>query len=183
MGIGRRAYERYREVGTSRFLREIKQFVLAPVLTRLCNWKFLLRHGTGTDIFEEDWDTLVLLDACRYDVFVQENTLDGSLESRITRGRMSWEFMEANFVGKELYDTVYVTANPYIVNLDDGIFHAVVDDPLTDYWDDENQTVQPEDVTDVAIDAHERYPNKRLIVHYMQPHAPYIGETGTKMDQ
>lgn len=24
----------------------------------------------------------------------------------------------------------------------------------------------------------EQYPNKRLIVHYLQPHAPYIGQTG-----
>lgn len=183
MGIARRAYERYAKVGATRFIRESVQFVLAPPLTGLCNCKFHLRHGTGIDVFDEDWDTLVLLDACRYDVFAEENTLDGSLASRIAQGRMSWEFMEANFVGRELHDTVYVTANPYVVNLDDGIFHAIVDDPLTEHWDEEVETVRPENVTDVAIDVHKRYPKKRLIVHYMQPHTPYIGETGRKIDQ
>jgi hypothetical protein len=33
-------------------------------------------------------------------------------------------------------------------------------------------------VTEAALEAAEWYPNERLIVHYLQPHAPYIGPTG-----
>jgi len=183
MGILHRARERRSEVGTARFLREAVRFALERPMTPLCNRAFRFRHGHGVDVMDEEWDTLVLLDACRYDVFAEVNDLEGSLEAHISSGRMSWEFMQANFVGRELHDTVYVTANPYVVNLKPGVFHAVVDTPLTEHWDDEVETVWPEDVTDVALDAHERYPDKRLIVHYMQPHVPYIGETGRELDR
>jgi len=33
----------------------------------------------------------------------------------------------------------------------------------------------------MAIDAHEEFPNKRLIVHYMKPHAPHLGETSNEL--
>jgi hypothetical protein len=41
--------------------------------------------------------------------------------------------------------------------------------------------VHPETVVEAAVDAHERFPNKRLIVHFMQPHFPFIGETGRQI--
>lgn len=44
------------------------------------------------------------------------------------------------------------------------------------------RTVPPEVVTDRALDIHDTYPNKRLIVHYLQPHYPFIGETGQALD-
>jgi len=28
---------------------------------------------------------------------------------------------------------------------------------------------------DAAIEAYEQFPNKRLIIHFMQPHGPFIG--------
>ena len=40
-------------------------------------------------------------------------------------------------------------------------------------WDEELDTVPPEEVTKVAIKIHNESPGKRLIIHYMQPHAPY----------
>ena len=56
-------------------------------------------------------------------------------------------------------------------------FHKQID-VWQDHWHDEHRTVMPEVVTEAAIDAAERYPDKRLIVHYLQPHAPYVGPTG-----
>lgn len=44
-------------------------------------------------------------------------------------------------------------------------------------WDEDLGTVLPADVTKAAIEAFETYPDKRLIVHYMQPHQPWIGPT------
>ncbi|WP_226377452.1 hypothetical protein [Haloterrigena turkmenica] len=129
----------------------------------------------------EDWDNLLILDACRYDMFADRIDIDGSLESRISLGSSSEEFLERNFATVEFHDTVYVNANPYIprLDLDEGTFHAVVD-CLGD-WDTELQTVTPETVARAAADAHETYPDKRLIVHFMQPHAPFIGELGRNM--
>jgi hypothetical protein len=57
-------------------------------------------------------------------------------------------------------------------------FHATVDcwHPDSGTWDEEAGTVLPADVTTAALEAHDRYPEKRIIVHYMQPHLPFIGE-------
>jgi hypothetical protein len=128
----------------------------------------------------EDWDTLILLDACRYDDFARQNSLGGDLQSRLSGAADSREFVDRNFVGRELHDTVYVTANPHCHLVDDHTFHAVVDEPIS-AWDPSLQCVPPGRVTDAARNAHERYTNKRIIVHYMQPHDPPLGETAEQI--
>jgi len=137
---------------------------------------FDFKHGSDiTDVMDEDWDNLILLDACRYDYFDDQNRIPGDLSNVISHGGQSWEFMQGNFVGEQLHDTVYVTANPHTGKLDDDTFHAVK--PLyIDAWSEEYETVLPSDVVEVALDAHEQYPNKRLIIHFMQPHRPYLGD-------
>ena len=35
---------------------------------------------------KEDWDNLVILDACRYDMFKKLNTINGKLEYKISIG-------------------------------------------------------------------------------------------------
>jgi len=145
------------------------------------NLQFRLRHGKGTRVMEEDWDNLLILDGCRYDMFTERVDLSGTLEYRISLGSSSEEFMERNFVNQQFHDTVYVTANPFIpkLGLNEDTFHAVVD--LLDDWDEELQTIHPNTVAAAAREAHEQYPDKRLIVHFMQPHAPFIGELGREM--
>lgn len=146
------------------------------------NLLYRLRQGSRTRVMAEEWDTLVLLDGCRYDLFEERNTIEGELEHRYSLGSTSEEFLARNFGDGTYHDTVYVTANPYVphLGLDEGTFHHVVD--LLDQWDDETETVLPEAVADSAVDAHERFPNKRLVVHFMQPHTPFIGETGRKIE-
>jgi len=53
---------------------------------------------------------------------------------------------------------------------------------VLDQWDPDTGTVPPECMTEAAIEAHEQYPNKRLIIHYMQPHAPHLGETAQSLE-
>jgi hypothetical protein len=132
----------------------------------------------GVDVMAEDWDNLVILDACRYDYFEDQNTISGDLTRRISRGNKSWEFMQENFAGNQFHDTVYVTANPFVSRLDD-VFYAV--DTLDEYWDDDLGTIWPEDVVAAAVEANQAYPNKRIIVHFMQPHRPYLGGTADKL--
>jgi hypothetical protein len=132
----------------------------------------------GIDVFTEDWDTLIILDACRYDSFADLNTLPGTLSKRESRGSTTDEFMDGNVKDREFLDTVYITATPALQN-DKGsaTFHSTI--PLwRDHWDQEINTVHPEPVTEAALDAAKEYPNKRLVVHYLQPHYPFIGPTG-----
>lgn len=74
---------------------------------------------------------------------------------------------------------MYVSANGYVPELgldQDGTFHAVIN--VLNQWDDDLETVRPEAVTNAARKAHRDYPDKRIIVHYMQPHIPFITEAG-----
>ncbi|MBX0287822.1 LTA synthase family protein [Halomicroarcula sp. F28] len=129
---------------------------------------------------QEDWDTLIILDGCRYDLFDDVNTLEGRLESRTSAGSESWEFLRANFEGKQLDDTVYVTANPHTPKLPFDTFHYRRN-LLENQWNNDLKTVTPEVMTEEALAVHEEYPDKRLIVHYMQPHFPFIGEIGQEI--
>ena len=153
---------------------------ISGLLRPVYNTIFRVKYGRGVDIMEEEWDTLILLDACRFDDFAARNHLTGQLESRLSAGADSREFIQANFMGRELHDCVYVTANPHVHLVDDGVFHAVLDEPLSQ-WDAEVQCVRPEVVTEAALRAHERFNDKRIIVHYMQPHDPPLGPTGDQL--
>lgn len=140
------------------------------------------RQARPTKVMEEDWDTLVILDACRFDMVEGRVDVPGDLAHRISLGSTSEEFLARNFDGGKFYDTVYVNANPYLphLDLDSETFHHVVD--LLSEWDEESQTVLPEVVTESAIETHRRFPQKRLIVHYMQPHIPFIGNVGRELE-
>jgi hypothetical protein len=133
-------------------------------------------------VFAEDWDNLLILDACRYDYFAEQSTLNGTLESRISRASATREWVHANFTDRQLHDVVYVSANPNYRKVADDIgaeVHAYVDVWRDDTLVGEDETiVPPETVTEHALDAAGQYPNKRLLVHYVQPHYPFIGPTG-----
>jgi hypothetical protein len=131
-------------------------------------------YPDGVNVADEDWDNLIILDACRYDDFERLNTIPGTLESRISKGTDSPEFLTENFNGRNLNDTVYVTANPHFQKIDDGTFHAIIDEPLSQF-DSDLQCVTPDVVTDITTRVQEEFPNKRLIIHYMQPHDPPLG--------
>ncbi|WP_142857080.1 hypothetical protein [Salinigranum halophilum] len=130
-------------------------------------------------VHEADWDTLVILDACRYDAFQRaaaEHGLDGRLERRISRESGTPGFLRENFSDGQFHDTVYVTANAYVNTLlDDDTFHAVVP-AWRDNWDDELNTVTPEAMGAACRAALEQYPNKRHVFHFVQPHEPFVGE-------
>lgn len=137
-------------------------------------------NDPGNLVMGEDWDNLIILDACRYREFEEQNTMEGELSRFESAASQSWEFMEKNFVDKELHDTVYVSANPFTPRLEEGIFHSLI--TLLDEWDEEHETVLPETVVEHAVDVDEEYPDKRLIVHFMQPHYPFLGPTGEEID-
>lgn len=149
----------------------------------------VMKHR-GTDIVREDWDNLIILDACRYDHFERHNPLPGILESRWSKASSTGLFLIRNFAARTCHDTVYVTGNPmyraeqygYHEAIGRSTFHDTVDVWEED-WDKEFNTVRPEAMLGPAKEANDSYPNKRLIVHFMQPHAPFIGETGRQIKE
>jgi len=70
-------------------------------------------------------------------------------------------------------DIVYVTANPFVDKYLTGKFHKIIS-VWKSGWSEKYQTVPPFEVYKYALEAILKYPNKRLIIHFMQPHFPYL---------
>jgi len=135
-------------------------------------------------ILEEDWDVAILLDACRYDMFkkvYRKYLPKGRLEKRVGANE-TIEWLYKNFPKKHYPDIVYVSGHPGINSLGVpwGRFNAKekfakVYDAWLYGWDKRIGTTRPEAVRKMAIKAVKENPNKRIIVHFMQPHIPYRG--------
>jgi len=158
----------------------------------------------GTNIFERDWDLLIILDACRVDAMeevAEEYSYIDSVDSIRSVGSTSFEWLPLTFQQKwkkEIQKTAYVSGNPYLTpvfrekkeppvsepipfgpknyNVVDPEDFLLLDEVRKYGVDDEKKCILPRTMTDRAVDvARSRNPN-RLIVHYMQPHEPHIGE-------
>jgi len=136
-------------------------------------WQYNRR---GIDVMREDWDVLVILDACRYDLFESRHSLQGELERKVSCGSDTREFLRGNVAGRELHDVVYVTANPMYFNFYDEL-HAEIHDVILvepGTKTDANGVVSPETMARRSKEIAERYPNKRLVLHFVQPHFPFL---------
>jgi predicted AlkP superfamily phosphohydrolase/phosphomutase len=133
------------------------------------------------DITKEQWDFLIVLDACRYDYFERtyKNYLNGQLTKRISAGSSTDQWRDKSF--PDYYDDiVYISANPHFTETipvsgytAGDHFHKVHEIWKTG-WDKEKGTVLPETMTATAIEIIKNSPEKKFIIHYLQPHAPYI---------
>lgn len=125
-----------------------------------------------------DWDILIILDACRADL-LEETLPDSKLEPTTFKtvtsaGSSTPEWTRRLLTDKSYGDIVYVTANPWIARLAPESFHDRID-VWTDGFDEDLGTVPPETTAESACVTYDEYPNKRLVVHFMQPHVPFIG--------
>ncbi|WP_136601144.1 hypothetical protein [Salinigranum halophilum] len=136
----------------------------------------------------EEWDALLILDGCRFDMFEEQTEMEGTLSSRNSLGSNTAEFLERNFEDAEHYDTIYVTGNP-IHRVDewcsvdlDAVFYKI-EDVWEDSWDETVNTVRPGPVKNRIADIHAAHPNKRIIGHFIQPHQPFITSTGEQLTE
>ena len=139
---------------------------------------FSFKKNNGIYIVEEDWDNLIILDACKYDIFedkFKKSNIQGKLKKRVSRGSSTTEFLEENFQGKKFLDIVYVTTKPWEFKPLKNTFYKTIN-----LWKDAWNIVLPEEVEKSAILAYEKYLNKRLIIHFLQPHCPFIGSYSKK---
>ncbi|WP_248516821.1 hypothetical protein [Salinarchaeum laminariae] len=173
----------------SRFLRSLTDVTkVGREANKLLHTRFGRRqfNPDGMNVLDEDWDNLIILDACRYDHFCEQATLPGRTERRESIGSATYHWVRGTFAERRLHDTVYVGANSWFLKLRDEIgaeVHTFVDLQHGGYdveWvDEELNVVTPETVTRVAKEVAEQYPDKRLIIHYLQPHHPFIGTAGS----
>lgn len=160
-------------------------------------WMGVLRRSSplfedGTNVYEKDWDLLLILDACRVDAIEEVADEYSFLDTPGTMRSVastSIEWMEETFTDEysdEIENTVYVTANQHSSSVSELSF--VDFENVYDYgWDDEAGTIPAEVVTDISIEVGREYGDEydRMIVHYMQPHFPSIPKPlghGNKFD-
>jgi hypothetical protein len=166
----RKSGDRYREQGPSVLLSIGVDFLMSalaktPVLPRF-----------GTNVFEREWDVLLILDAARLDMY--RRILDPAAGSIWSVGSSSDEWMRHTFQPKystALAETAYVTGNPFSETECPTRAFGAVDELWCDHWDEEAGTIGPQPITDRVIDRH-RQGFDRVVGHYMQPHYPFIGE-------
>lgn len=140
----------------------------------------LLAHpfiGKPTLITDREWDVLIILDACRLDLF---RTVYPDSTSIISPGSATMEWVIANFISNpaasSLRDVMMITANIYSSKeyFDMRGWAYPFGDCISVWkngWDDELDTVPPERIPEACEDIPS---NQRVLIHFLQPHAPYI---------
>lgn len=127
----------------------------------------------GTNIYNRDWDLLVILDACRFDMYQE---VVGASDYIISVGSTSTEWMDKTFNNANssiIADTAYISANPYSHRLSSTRF-GLLDHVWKDHWSESLGTIPPQPVTDHGIAVARNTDYSRIICHYMQPHFPFI---------
>lgn len=140
------------------------------------------RFNYGLNYFTEDWDHLVILDACRYDLFTQfaphhpaYEHFD-SVDSVYSNASCTPVWLERTFGGTPagtLAEMRYISCTPFITTVDTEKL-AEVRHVWKYAYDPDAGVTKPEAVTDAAIESYRDDPSLRSVVHYVQPHAPFL---------
>lgn len=137
-------------------------------------------HLPGVPIYEREWDVLVVLDACRIDIIKDVNEeypfIDNMVEINSV-GTKTTEWMERTFTEEyveKMNDTVYVAGNPNTARYLNQSQFAFLDEVWRYAWDEQLGTLPARPLTDRAIAVSRNRNPEWLIVHYMQPHEPFV---------
>lgn len=133
-----------------------------------------LLYDPDTAVPELDWDTLVVLDACPAWLF--ESVIGTkkwhSYEMRLSGAGNTYNWLRRHWTD-EYGDTIYISGNPMVSRHVPGAFHDLIE-AWRDAINESLGAPSPSTVTEAGIDAHDSYPNKRIVVHYLQPHYPFV---------
>ena len=163
------------------------------------------RYPIGTNIYSKEWDVAVILDTCRVDALRRvQNEYDfiNYVDSVWSVGSSTPEWLINTFSTKwedQVGRTTRVSANGF----DEYILVRQLDPPELDqapfawpdfslvkpsafdhleilyqgdFHDERLATVPPEQVTKRGIAVGREHEWDRLMLHYIQPHAPYISD-------
>lgn len=137
-------------------------------------------HPEPIFVADMTWDNLIVLDACRFDAFAQLNGISGKLTKIISAGSHTLEWLRNNFSDRNMKHIVYISANPYASYyhlhkmLGKTPFYKIME-VWKDGWNEELGTVHPSTINEETSKSLVLHPDKRHLIHYMQPHEPFIG--------
>lgn len=147
-------------------------------------------------LVERDEFVLVVLDACRYDYFTEyiSEYLDGDLSKTWSSGNRTPRWIPATW-DDEYEGVTYVNSSVVVSDIHFKLrgrdyrpsdHFGEISHVWANQWDPELFTVTPEAMTDAALQVVGGSDETRVVVHYFQPHAPYVGDptiTGWRGDQ
>lgn len=129
---------------------------------------------------------LIILDACRYDIFseIVVDYIKGELQMVWGSGRWTGEYTVRTW--NDFCDLVYFSSMPVVSDKHfermgsyyrpSHQFDELV--PLWDKdWDKSRGTVPADRVSDSVLRYVSQTDDPRFVAHYAQPHVPYIGDT------
>lgn len=166
------------------------------------------RMDLGYNVYNEDWDLLIILDTCRVDALRHFRDdfyflRNSEFESKISLGGATLEWLSKTFtshVRPEVSETAYLSGNGWtelifergarpedhlnvpwaptawdtvdasaFAHLDNVWRRAEGTNPISDF-----PRPDSEFICDAAIRTGRRQDFERTIVHFMQPHLPYV---------
>ena len=136
-------------------------------------------------IADMSWDNLIVLDACRFDVFRRFNDIPGKLRKLYSAGTDTSEWLVNNFSHRQMKDVIYISGNPFVSyyylhkKLGYIPFFKIVE-VWKDGWSKKLNTVHPSAINKATLKSLKSDPQKRRIIHYLQPHHPFIGDVKVK---
>jgi hypothetical protein len=127
-------------------------------------------------IWNTPWKYLIILDACRYDTFEEVNDIPGDLKALWSPGSRTpvWAEEIIDKATDQFKDVILVSSSQFLARRHSKFFH--VHNCLLHNWNEEFWTVLPQDVNEVFLSLHRKYPEKRFMIWYMQPHVPFLGK-------
>jgi hypothetical protein len=138
------------------------------------------------NLIKHHWDYLIILDACRYDFFKEvykKYFSEGLLKKATSPASYTIEWLNKLFLNY-YKDIIYISANPLINSRKETVwskhtfnakehFYKIID--VWNFgWDEKIDIVPPQKVNQATYNCLAKYPSKRFIIHYIQPHDPYI---------
>ena len=131
------------------------------------------------DFIDADWKICIILDACRYDVFKEvykkHIKKKGILKKAKTFSNGTKEWIDQNIKEKDCSDIIYV--DPIIIMFDKWLpNHSFfkIDEVWKYGWNYDYGTILPKQITKSALKQMKNNPDKRILIHYHQPHPPYL---------
>ncbi|ELZ04601.1 hypothetical protein [Natrialba aegyptia] len=139
------------------------------------------RINYGERPIEKEWDVLIILDACRADLFAEfapQHPVYDEFEtttSIYSCASTSSEWFRKAFGSasdQELSKIHYLSANLFSDCVDPNRFHE-----MTELWrfvEEDEKHCDPAEVTAEALRANRESDAERLVIHYIPPHAPFL---------
>ncbi|MDR5657393.1 hypothetical protein RH831_09395 [Halodesulfurarchaeum sp. HSR-GB] len=139
-----------------------------------------------TSIWDYDWDLLVVLDACRPEwmrAVKGEYDFINTIETIHSVGSHSEEWISNTFASEhsnQMAKSAYVTGNHYAEDLEHSALKEFKSAHDFGSWAYDSASPPANMITDLAIRTARQKEWSKLIVHYMQPHKPFLKRGNTR---